>query len=179
MEKSPRKPDRSVRPLRFSLILILLLFLIVPVSVLAHAQPVQIFPKPGSAHQGTLDEIRLIFDQPVQADASIRLFVQGTAFTEIAGIVTQQNPDEPEQIFAPLPHLPADTYSVQWQAAARDGHPLTGQFSFATGSSVWDVIEWWWVGAIIITFLFILLVTKSFKERQNGRQQQTRHETIT
>ena len=109
---------------------LLLLLAALPQAVLAHSQPLKLEPAPGATLSRSPLEIRLTFSEPIHPNANISLIPQGS-FTPLAGITTQQDPNNPGQIYASLPPLSAGTYIVQWQIQSSDGHTLSGSYSFA------------------------------------------------
>ncbi len=118
------------------LLVLLILFLT------AHSQPNKITPAPGSTIGRSPREVRLTFSEPVTTNATISLLPQD-AFTPIPGITAQHDPQNPNQIFAPLPPLEPGTYTVQWQVESSDGHFVSGFYSFALRNSLWAIIPPW------------------------------------
>ena len=125
-------------PTAFSNLLFFLipLFVILPHLVYAHSQPIKLEPTAGSTLTQSPPEIRLTFSEPVLPNATINLFPQNS-FSPITGIIAQQDPVNPAQIFAPLPSLSSGAYTIQWQIQSSDGHTLTGTYAFNIQSVIW------------------------------------------
>lgn len=76
-------------------------------------------------------ELRLTFSEPVQLPfARVELLGPGGAPVQLAELITPA--DSPQVVIAALREaLPASgTYTVSWQAAGRDGHPVRGSYEF-------------------------------------------------
>ena len=98
---------------------------------LAHSDLVAAEPEPGAQLAASPAEIRLTFSEPV-ADGT-RIVVLGENFGQVEGLVPQFNPEEPEQVYTPLPPLEPGVYTVQWAATSDDGHEVSGTYSFSVG----------------------------------------------
>ena len=142
-----------------------LLILCFTLLLTAHSQPSKISPAPGSKVGRSPREIRLTFAEPVSANATISLLPQDS-FAPLPGITTQQDPQNPEQVFASLPPLAPGTYTVQWQVESSDGHFVSGFYSFAVSSSIWAVIPPW---AIVLGVGIPILIGMSISQRRKLR----------
>ena len=100
-------------------------------SALAHSDLVAAEPEPGAQLADAPSEIRLTFSEPV-SDGS-RIVVLGENFGQVEGLVPQFNPENPEQVYTPLPPLVPGVYTVQWAATSDDGHEVSGTYSFSVG----------------------------------------------
>jgi methionine-rich copper-binding protein CopC len=145
-------------------LLILQIFFVVltslPQNALAHSQPLKLVPTPGATLSQSPSEIRLTFSEPIRPDATISLFPQDS-FSPITGIVAQQDPVNPAQIFALLPSLSSGTYTVQWQIQSSDGHTLTGTYAFNIQSAIWVKNLPW-----LILLIILLAATPIIRRRR-------------
>lgn len=141
----------------------LLLLLAAAFLLMAHSQPTKISPAPGATVGRSLSEIRLTFAEPVTANATITLLPSGT-FAPIADITAQQDPDNPDQIFAKLPPLEPGTYTVQWQVESSDGHFVSGFYSFALSNNVWGNSTL----GIVILVVVVLIAAIVFMSRRRA-----------
>ncbi|MFZ0547478.1 MAG: copper resistance CopC family protein [Candidatus Promineifilaceae bacterium] len=117
----------------FLFVLILLLVLWPAKRLLAHAQLLAAVPAPGSTLTEQPEEIRLTFNEAIGPGSSVTLYAEG--FQEVAGVTSAVDPDAGEQLVAAVPRLDAGTYSVQWVALSKDGHPAGGSYSFAVSEA--------------------------------------------
>jgi len=113
--------------------LFILLFMLVAVRpAAAHSDLVQAEPPPGAQLAESPAEIRLTFSEPVADNSRIDLLTD--EFERIEGLVPQFNPEQPEQIYSPVPPLEPGVYTVQWAAVSDDGHEISGSYSFSVGA---------------------------------------------
>jgi methionine-rich copper-binding protein CopC len=94
----------------------------------AHAELVSSYPAPGAKLSETPVEIRLTFSERIGAASSIQLF--GPQFRAISQFTSGPDPAAPEQLRGFPPRLAPDIYTVEWNAASLDGHPVSGSFAF-------------------------------------------------
>ena len=93
----------------------------------AHAELTSTTPADGSRFVGVPPSVTLVFGEDVLA-ASVKLSVRNSSDTDIplpqaevtGGTVTAQWPQD----------APGDTYKVSYRVVSKDGHPVTGSFSF-------------------------------------------------
>lgn len=107
----------------------LMLIWLVPTTAAAHQQLLRATPAAGASLERAPGEIRLTFNQAVDA-ALARLRVVGPS-GEIE-IGTPTVPDgSPAVLFATMSGpLPPGTYTVHWLVTGADGHPVRDQYSF-------------------------------------------------
>lgn len=120
------------------------IILLLPASVLAHADLLAASPGPGAQLSESPDEIRLTFSEPVGVGSFVELYGEG--FRSVGSLEPQFDATRPEQIVVSLPELTAGDYTVQWSAASADGHEITGSYTFTVlpatlaGSPSWLMI---------------------------------------
>jgi copper transport protein len=101
--------------------------------VLAHAQLVASSPGAGAVVPESPPELRLVFSEPLEAQAtSVDVVAQdGTALLTRAGEV---DPSDPYALVVSDPGLPDGVYSLTWRTlSAADGHTAEGFFTFGVG----------------------------------------------
>jgi copper transport protein len=102
-------------------------------SVLAHAGIVASTPGAGTVVAESPSEIRLVFSEPLEAQAtSLDVVAQdGTPLLERGG---QIDPQDPYALVVDDPQLPDGVYSLTWRTlSAADGHTAEGFFTFGVG----------------------------------------------
>ncbi len=110
-----------------------------PAPLLAHVEVTASTPAAGSEVKAP-KAITLTFSQPVDP-ASAAASIVMTAMPGMAdhgemvirNFTADWSPDGRTLTLALRKPLPAGTYEVRWQAAAGDGHPMTGTIGFAVG----------------------------------------------
>jgi len=102
--------------------------LLVVGSVQAHARLLRSSPAAGAELNQSPAEIRLFFNEPLQAGNEITLY--GRNFTPTIVLTAEIDPADERQLFAPVPLLEAGEYTVQWTAVSQDGHQITGSYTF-------------------------------------------------
>jgi copper transport protein len=102
---------------------------------LAHASLSRSFPSPGAVLAQAPGEIRLWFTEPVElAFSRITLLTPDGARLPLED--TALAPEDPHQLYAPLPPLPDGVYTVDWRVvSAADGHSTSGSFAFTIGTA--------------------------------------------
>jgi copper transport protein len=101
--------------------------------VAAHAQLVASSPGAGAVVPSSPEELRLVFGEPLEAQATSLDVVdeRGSAIISRGGEV---DPDDPFALVVRSPGLVKGTYTVTWRTlSAADGHTAEGFFSFAVG----------------------------------------------
>ncbi|HEY5573775.1 MAG TPA: copper resistance CopC family protein [Anaerolineales bacterium] len=111
------------------LLLVGILLALNAVPVLAHAGLVDADPAPGERISGSPDEVRLVFSESLFPGSSFAIY--DTDFQSVAGVRSQIDPENPDQIFSPVPELNPGTYTVEWNAVTEDGGETSGSFSFS------------------------------------------------
>ena len=95
----------------------------------AHAKLEVAEPKAGSTVSPSPKEIRLQFNETLEAPFSkIKLADAHDAVIEPSAVAVDK--DNPRLLVASMPALPAGAYRVQWSAMTRDGHKVKGEYAF-------------------------------------------------
>ena len=98
-------------------------------SAWAHAKLEVAEPKAGSTVAASPKEIRLQFNETLEAPFSkIKLLDAKDAVIEPSAIAVDK--DNPKLLVAEMPALPAGAYRVQWSTMTRDGHKVKGEYAF-------------------------------------------------
>ncbi|SHN50207.1 copper resistance protein CopC [Erythrobacter sanguineus] len=107
-----------------------------PCALLAHVELAASTPVAGTAAKAPR-EIALTFNQPVDqmaAAASIVMTampgVPNHGEMVIRNFTASWSEDSQTMTLTLRKPLPAGTYEIRWQAAAGDGHPMSGTFGF-------------------------------------------------
>jgi methionine-rich copper-binding protein CopC len=100
----------------------------------AHAHDVLVSaqPAPGSTVTTAPDQVRLVFDDPVESGfTDVEVVGPGSTYWA-AGPPTIEG----KTVSAPLDPLgPRGTYTVRYQIVSDDGHPVTGQMAFTLATA--------------------------------------------
>ena len=117
-----------MRRFRPALLGVLLPWLLLPQSALAHAAVVALDPPPGSVQAQPPTIVRITFSEPVTPfGRGIDVYspsgrrVSGTAVASGFALVDSLN------------ELGSGTYLVEWRVVARDTHPSRGSYTFSVG----------------------------------------------
>jgi copper transport protein len=117
-----------LRRFRPALLGVLLPWLLLPQSALAHAAVVALDPPPGSVQAQPPTVVRITFSEPVtpfgrgiDVYSSSGRRVSGTAVASGFALVDSLN------------ELGPGTYLVEWRVVARDTHPSRGSYTFSVG----------------------------------------------
>jgi methionine-rich copper-binding protein CopC len=95
----------------------------------AHAKLESAQPKANSELAGAPAEIRLRFNEPLEAAFSTIALVDAShAAVGLPSIALDKA--DPTVMFAAVPALKPGTYAVRWSAMSRDGHKVKGQYAF-------------------------------------------------
>ncbi|MCI0395101.1 MAG: copper resistance protein CopC [Chloroflexi bacterium] len=146
--------------LTFFLAFFLLLGLLLgrrPGAANAHSELVAARPAPGEQLAAAPAEIRLTFNQPLAPGSTFVVF--GAGFRQVPDLIGAIDPQAPEQLFAAVPALAPDTYTVQWTSVSNDGDTLSGSYSFrlatAPGSAEGAGFSGRWIlaGALAVVLL--------------------------
>jgi LPXTG-motif cell wall-anchored protein len=112
-----------VRALFFTLVFTAL----TAVPVLADAELLEATPAAGSVVMEVPDEVRLVFDEPLDAaKSSVEVRDPGGAKIAEGTVLTE----DPDTIAANLPTLEPGAYEVRWTAGSTDGHLLRDTYTF-------------------------------------------------
>lgn len=103
----------------------LILLLIMPLSVNAHAGLSSSTPMEGEALDVSPEEIRFQFDSAIQQGAMTIVDESGS---EIA--LSDVSPEEMELVGQLEDELPNGTYVVEWSVISQDGHEVAGTLTF-------------------------------------------------
>ncbi len=103
--------------------------LVVPGAVRAHAFPEHADPKVGSTVAARPTQVRIWFDGDLEpAFSSIE--VHGPGGARVDGGRGRVDPSNPRLLEVDVPPLVPGTYRVVWNVVARDGHRMSGNYSF-------------------------------------------------
>lgn len=113
------------------IVFLALVFVGSAVPAVAHQKLERSAPADGAQVSGLLREIRLTFSEaPELSFTRIRLL--NASNQEILLSPVRLVSDTANQVVADvMSPLPSGSYTVEWQAAGRDGHPVRGRFSFS------------------------------------------------
>ena len=145
-----------------------------PGLALAHVELVQSVPVAGAQLEESPAEIRLTFNNALNADSTFILF--GERFQAVPGVTGRIDPQVPEQMVVRGLNLAAGTYTVQWTAAdAADGHQLSGSYSFTVGTAAADTVvaeDGEMAAGWIVAVIGLVLVVGGglFWRRQRGKR---------
>lgn len=104
--------------------------LLLPTQALAHTSLTHSSPASGAHLNVAPRELRLRFNEQIEI-ALARLSLVGPDGTEIVLGELQNAPDSTTVLVAPVEGpLSAGVYTVRWQVAGADGHPVRGEYSF-------------------------------------------------
>ena len=95
----------------------------------AHAALEGSAPKAGEIVSGSPAEVRLQFNEELEATFST-VKVSDPKGVEVSGIKVEVDKANMKIMHATLPTLPAGAYSVRWSTMTRDGHKTKGTFTF-------------------------------------------------
>lgn len=102
-------------------------------AVLAHSQLVSSAPGSGEVVATTPPELRLVFSEPIDGQAT-HLDLLDSKGTTIARAIGSPDPADPYSLVAAIAPLADGLYTVNWQAlSAADGHTTSGFFTFGVG----------------------------------------------
>jgi methionine-rich copper-binding protein CopC len=105
----------------------ILLFLLLPAVVLAHAQLLSSTPAPDEVLATLPPAIVLTFDDELTSVSSF-LVVDASGSTVAQGAV---NPANPKSMTAAMPALSDGAYHLRWTAGTTDGHIERAEFAFS------------------------------------------------
>jgi copper transport protein len=130
---------------RWLSLLCLLLLMLIPVPVWAHALLVQSAPAKGSVATTSPREIRLQFSEPVQVfPGAVQLYDQDGKRWDRGEARTASG--EPTVLLAEVKPLPDGLYTVVYRVTSQDGHLVQGSYGFtvgkgAPGASFYEPVE--------------------------------------
>jgi methionine-rich copper-binding protein CopC len=101
-------------------------------AVLAAAHPALLSssPKSGDALGTPPGEVRLRFNEPIEA-AFTTVKVVDASGNERAANGARADPNDAHAIVVPIEPLAPGAYRAMWSAMGRDGHRVKGEFSFS------------------------------------------------
>lgn len=108
-------------------------FLAATAVVHAHAELLSASPEPGATVTNPVQQIELVFSDPISAASHIILF--GDDFKQIPAVSTTFDNAEPTVLKASVPQLAAGNYTVQFTAVSEDGHEISGSYTFRVSES--------------------------------------------
>ena len=98
----------------------------------AHAKLVDAFPNDGDALSEPPGQLRLRFDEPVEAE-----FSPVEVYDEQNRRVDEDNarvdPEAPELVVVDLERLTEGSYTVEYRVTSIDGHVIDGEYGFSVG----------------------------------------------
>ncbi|HSH03456.1 MAG TPA: copper resistance CopC family protein [Anaerolineae bacterium] len=97
-------------------------------GVRGHQMLVGMEPEAGASLALSPREVRLWFERPLGGDSTF--VILNSQFVQVAGVDVRQDMAKPEVLWAEMPLLEPDTYTVQWVAIDTDGHPTSGSYQF-------------------------------------------------
>jgi len=109
--------------------LVLLLFLIWPMSLSAHAVMVKSSPEKDSTISRSPKKIDVWFNEKVRS-AHKSLAVTDSTGRRVDNKDIKQKLLDQSHIFTSIPDLPPDTYTVRYRVMSADTHVVSGKFSF-------------------------------------------------
>lgn len=140
MIEQGRRAGRSLHTQR-ALLLALLLLAGVPSQLWAHPKLKRSTPSAGDSVRTALTEVRLAFDEPVEAAIST-LALLAPDGRRIVLQVRYGEPGVSTVLTAPLTQpLAPGTYTLTWKVAGGDGHPVRGKFSFVVTASASNLVK--------------------------------------
>ena len=125
---SPRSTSR-VRRLRLAA-RAALVAAVLPSLALAHVRLVRSTPSAGSRVGNTPKELRLTFSEKAElAMTRVQLLDAGGRAVKLAPLAEGGDAGKTVVTAVPAPLTPG-AYTVTWQMAGRDGHPVRGRYAF-------------------------------------------------
>ena len=102
-------------------------------GTLAHAQLVSSSPGGGEVAPTPLQELRLVFSEPLERGYS-NVDLLDAEGRVVALAIGAPDPTEPRALVVPTPGIANGVYTVNWRAlSAADGHDTSGTFTFGIG----------------------------------------------
>lgn len=109
---------------------LLILLLLLPAQALAHSALRSSVPASGAQLSEAPRALRLRFNEPVEL-ALARISLVGPGGAGVALGELRNAPDSAAVVLAPIEGpLSAGTYTVRWQIAGADGHPVRDEYTF-------------------------------------------------
>lgn len=108
-------------------------FLAATAVVHAHAELLSASPEPGATVTNPVQQIELVFSEPISAAS--RIFLFDDDFKQIPAVLTTFDNAKPTVLKASVPQLAAGDYTVQFTAVSEDGHEIGGSYSFRVSES--------------------------------------------
>lgn len=115
------------------LILIVLMMAGMPSVTFAHAILVESEPKAESSVDTPPDQIKIWFNENVASEFK-SLAVINSAGKRVDNNDVKQAALDRSHIYATVPKLPPDTYTVRYRVMSADTHIITGKFTFTVAS---------------------------------------------
>jgi methionine-rich copper-binding protein CopC len=101
-----------------------------PLAALAHPRLVSAVPAPNSRVTAPPAALRLTFQEAVETALSRVTLRDAAARTVALRAVLADSTDAATLVATPAAALTPGRYTVTWQAAGRDGHPMRGSYVF-------------------------------------------------
>ena len=102
-------------------------WLVLPTQAFAHAGLTGTTPKDGQTVQGEVSNIELTFSEAVRVTL---VKVRRDAASQAVDTKSELPATFAQRVEVAVPALPPGDYDTQWTAVSRDGHVISGSFSF-------------------------------------------------
>lgn len=106
----------------------------VPLYALAHPKLVSAVPAANSHVVAVPATVRLTFQEPLEPAMSRITVVHAGAHAVTMGRVASDSADRKTLVASLTTPMGAGAYTVTWQAAGADGHPMRGSYTFTVGA---------------------------------------------
>ena len=125
---------KHFRAIRNTLMLLMQIVLItLPSAAFAHAILVESEPKAESIVNTSPDQVSIWFNENVASEFKALAVINSAGKRVDHNDVKQATLDR-SHIYATMPKLPPDTYTVRYRVMSADTHIVTGRFSFTVTS---------------------------------------------
>lgn len=106
-----------------------------PVFALAHPKLLVAVPAANSHVVAVPATIRLTFQEPLEPAMSRITMVHSGAHSVVLSAVAADDADNKTLVAAIKTPMGTGTYTVTWQAAGADGHPMRGVYTFTVDAT--------------------------------------------
>lgn len=101
-----------------------------PLYALAHPKLLSAVPAANSHVPAVPATVRLTFQEPLEPALSRITLMHAGAHAVTMGTVSSDSTDRKTLVASLATPMGAGTYTVSWQAAGADGHPMRGTYTF-------------------------------------------------